>query len=211
MHVCEGQVLLCGASSPMMLGRHLLAQGAVSAEQLDDWFSLSDLAVTGASLSPLDVLNTLTRLADDGQISATALQVAIADACVGTTVDMLGLRADDAGEPVAFVFTESESTSPPSPYALDMDGIVEEAERQRAFLADAAARHGGPASRFRRRSRIAAASCPVTLDALEWAALAELDDRATVAQVSHRLGLGWARTYEVLDRFVTLGLIEPCA
>ena len=213
MHVYGGRVLLAGASSPMMLGRHLLAQGAVSAEQLDDWFSLSELAVSGASLSPLDVLATLVRLVDEGQISAAALRDAVADACVATAVDMLGLRGDDPDGPAAFVFTETDaSASPPAAaYALDMDGMIVEAIRQRGYLDDAIRRLGGGESRFRRTSRIAASSAPVTIEALEWAALAELDDRATVAQVSHRLGLGWARTFEVLDRFVSLGLIERSA
>ncbi|NLA36500.1 MAG: DUF4388 domain-containing protein [Actinobacteria bacterium] len=212
MHVREGKVLLCGAASPMALGRHLLAQGAVSARQLDEWFSLSELSATPAALAPLDVLGTLARLAEQDQLSAAALQEAVADSCVATAVEMLGLAPADAnGDSVAFVFSEAEATTVGERYALDMDAVLDEATRQRAFLSEASQRLGGPETRFGRMSRIAAASAPVTLQAHEWAALAELDDRATVAQVSHRLGLGLARTYEALDRFMTLGLIEQTA
>lgn len=210
LQVRDGRVVLGGSSSAMTLGRHLLARGAVSAEQLEEWFSLSEVAQGRITLHALDVLATLERLAEAGEIPLDELERAVFDAATSTVAEMLGLApTDHQGTPIAFVFSEADPPVPLRGADFDMERVVDEARRLAELRVRLERRLGGPDRRFRRRSRIAASSTPVTLGAQEWAALAEIDDRATIAQVSHRIGLGLASTYELLDRFVGSGLIEP--
>lgn len=209
MLLSAGRAVFGGQSSAMVLGRYLLARGALSAEQLESAFSLSDATVL-ASLGPIDILDRLASLVDTGELDANELQLAIADACVSTVLDLLTLpERDDRGDAVAMVFSEHDVTVTTDRFSLPLDEVVAEAELQLVALEAAQQKLGGLDARLRRMRRISKSDAPATLDAQEWAALAEMDDRATIAQLAHRLGLGTGRTYELLERLLDRGLIEP--
>lgn len=205
----DGRIVHAGASSTMVRPRHLLSIGALTAGDLEQMFSLSNASVS-ASLSPAEVLAMLQRVAEDGTLDPEALSTAIFELSVSTVTDLLSVpERDHRGELNTLVFTENDGVAFAPDRTVDLDDVVKAADSDLASLAEVESRIGDLESRVRRVQRLHHGTGSVTLDALDWAALAEIDGRATLAQLGHRLGLGRGRLYRLVESLLERGLVEP--
>lgn len=196
----DGAVVMGGSSSAMALGRHLLAAGSVTAQQLEDLFGLTQGRTGERQTRPLDDIGVLQAMLT--VVGRAELTNAVRLLAVGTVFEMMLL----ADAPLEFV------EAPPHPlaahFASDADAVVSEARCQADAWPAMQAAGGAESARFRRVQRVASHHTPIVLDALSWAALCEIDERATAGQISHRLGLGRYPTAALLADLTDRGLIE---
>lgn len=199
--LAHGSVVIGGSTSTMALGRYLLAAGLVSAEDLEQLFGLVQGRLGERRTRALDetqVLEALSRA-----VPVDALRTATRRLAVSTVFDMMMIG--DA----PMVFTESAPHPIAERFAHAVDEVADAAAEQVLAWPALSAAVGGEDARMRRVPRLSAASTPVMLDALDWAALSEIDDRATVGQVAHRLGLGRSDGATVVAGLLERRVIEP--
>lgn len=198
--MADGGVVAGGSSSSLSLARNLLASGDVTAAELEGVLDVSHQRGGAGSDRQRDESELLTALAE--VVDPVALRRAIAAQEVAAVAEMLRLRDGDLR------FSEG----PPHPLAatcrVETSEVLAAAVEQTQRWEDAAAVVGGDAAHLRRVRRISRADAPVTLSPLEWAAIAEIDERATVGQVAHRLGLGRYDAYVLLGGLVARNLVE---
>lgn len=203
--LAEGDIVLAGSSSPMTLGRRLLAEGHIGAEDLEALFGLVDgrageRAAEGgrAGLGDAEVLSALM-----GVVPHDLLQGAVTDVAVAVMFEMMVVGAAE------MTFTEAAPHPLAGSFRASTAEVVATAAAQVEAWRALLPRLGGDDARVRRVRRLPAARTPVALQAVEWAALCEIDDRATIGQIAHRLGLGRGAAYGLLAGLADRGLVEP--
>lgn len=198
--MAEGDVVAGGSSSSLSLARNLLASGDVTAAQLEGVLGLSHQRGSEPSDRQSDESAVLSALAE--VVEPVALRRAIAAQEVAAVAEMLRLRDGELR------FSEGPAHPLAATCRVPTEEVFAAAVEQTERWDEAAAAVGGDAAHLRRVRRITRAEAPVTLSALEWAALSEIDERATVGQVAHRLGLGRYDAYVLLGDLVARNLLE---
>ncbi|MFN8051335.1 MAG: DUF4388 domain-containing protein [Acidimicrobiales bacterium] len=199
--VSDGSVVLGGSDSSLALCRHLLACGEVTAEQVEQLLGLAGHRRVERSDRSHDLFEVVALLVD--LVDPTVLAAAVRRQIVATTFEMLVLTDAD------WAFSELEPPSFTERFAVPAQQVLAEATEQVNRWAEVRASLGTDASYVRRVRRLPAHLTPVVLDALEWAALNEIEERATIGQIAHRLGLGRYDASVLLAGLQARGVIEP--
>lgn len=198
--LADGAVVLGGTSSTMALGRFALASGMVSAEQLEELFGLVRSRLGERQTQTLDEIEVLETLVD--AVPLAELTIAVRSQAVAATFEMMTLDDGD------WHFTESAPHPLATRFALPLAEIVADAEEQVRAWPHLFERVGSDSTHLRRVRRLGLHQTPVILDAVDWAALSEIDERSTAGQIAHRLGLGRPDAYAVLAGLLDRGVIE---
>lgn len=198
--LADGGVVAGGSSSSLSLARNLLASGDVTAAQLERVLGMSHQRDPDPSDRQREESALLSALAE--VVPPVALRRAIAAQEVAAVAEMLRLGDGELR------FSEGPAHPLAATCRVEADEVLAAAVEQVGRWDEASAAVGGDAANLRRVRRLSRDHAPVTLSALEWAALAEVDERATVGQVAHRLGLGRYEAYVLLGGLVERHLLE---
>lgn len=204
--LAHGQIVHGGTSSTMALGRLLLAGGLVSAEQLSELFGLGtgrpgDRRHRPGDRNPeFDDTRVLEQLVDE--VPALELAGAVRTLAVATVFEMMLLTDAD------LQFDEAPPHALAERFSTPVGTVLDEAAAQMAAWPELRSRVGDESTIFRRVRRVGVAQTPVFLDAVDWAALSEIDERCSAGQVAHRLGLGRYDAAHVLAGLLERGLVE---
>lgn len=196
-----GTAVLGGSATPMALGRALLTSGSVESHQVEGLIEIVGGRIGDRVAPNHDEAEVLEMLG--GVVAQTSLYPAVREQVVATVFEMMLLGDAEMH------FTGTDPHRLGAQFSFPVDAIVSEAAEQARRWPEVRARVGDDATRLRRVRRLTANQGPVVLDALEWAALSELEDRSTIGQVVHRLGIGRFSTYRVLDDLLSRSAIEP--
>jgi len=195
-----GAVLVGSAGSAMALGRYALAAGLVTAERMEDLFGLvrNRLGEQQArSFDEVDVLDTLLGEIPDEQLAAAATAQSVA-----ALFEMLLLTEAE------WRFVDGDP-GPAARLGATAASVLDAAAAQAGAWPALTASVGGDATHLRRVRRLVGDRSPVLIDAVEWAALSEIDDRSTIGQIAHRLGLGRHDAAAMIAALIERGLAEP--
>ena len=198
--MADGAIVHGGSTSTMALGRFALANGLVTAEQLEERFGLVRSRLGERQQRALDDVTVIETLL--GDVPLPQLVVAVRAQAAATVFEMMML-AD--GE---WLFTEAPTHPLAEHFAFPTATIIAAADEQVQAWPELRERVGTDATHLRRVRRLAAHQSPVVLDAIDWAALSEIDERSTVGQIAHRLGLGRPDAYAVVAGLMDRGVAE---
>lgn len=199
--LADGAIVLGVSSSTMAIGRFLLACGMVTAEQLEELLGLVRSRLGERQTRSLDEIQVIEMLVDT--VPAADLRVAVRSQAVAVMFETMVLP--DA----PWTFTEAAPHPLAERFVFGVGELLESADEQIRAWPELRQRVGDDATHLRRVPRLGAHQTPVILDAVDWAALSEIDERSTVGQIGHRLGLGRPDAYAVLAGLLDRGVVEP--
>lgn len=196
----DGRILTGSAGSAMALGRYVLAAGLVDAEQMEALFGLVRTRLgdrQARSFDEIDVLEALAPIVSADELRRVSRAHAIA------------ALTEAARLPSAFWHVDAHAPHPLGDTLGSVaDDVLAEAVDQLRDWPEIQATVGGDEARYRRVLRLSAGAGPIVLQPIEWSALAEMDAHATLAQISHRLGIGRYDALVLVDELARRGLVE---